>query len=477
MPPILFAVETAQSRSLPLSAQRIVNCFTEKQPQEAKSPVPLFLAPGLSAFAATIPNVPIRGFCVMQNVLYALAGPTFYQIDQFGVGTALGTGVSGDGIVGMASNGNQVCVVNGITGWIYDLTSNNSTNTQGWQQITNGAFSPAQTVDFFDGYFVFDKVGSNEFFLSALYDGTAYNGLDFASAEASPGYVTGTFQNLQLLFIFCQDHIELWYDAGAANFPFQRYTGGVINYGCISPATIIGQDGAIFFLGADKVFYRLQSNYPIRVSTHPVEHIIQEDPDIAQATCCTYVIEGHKFVVLTLAASNRTLVYDISTQKWHERESWDGANVSLGRWRGNSAVTAYGNVYIGDAFNGNVSLLDWTVFTEQGNTMRALAFSAPLHQDRKRVFVSRFELDVQAGVGLTTGQGSNPQIMLSWSKDGGVTFGKLQQWRSMGKIGEYLQRLRWLRMGNARQWVFQIQISDPVPRVIIAAHADVSVGL
>jgi Phage stabilisation protein len=476
MPPIMFAIETSQSRSLPLSAQRIVNCFTEHQPQESKSPVPLFLAPGLSAFAATNSG-PIRGFCIMQGLLYALAGPTLYQVSSLGVGTPLGTGVSGSNLVGMACNGNQICIVNGVTGWIYDLTSNNSTGIQGWQQITSSAFNPANTVTFFDGYFVFDDVGTNEFFLSALYDGTSYNGLDFASAEASPGFVVGTWQNLQLLFIFCADHIELWYDAGNANFPFARYTGGVINYGCVSPATIIGQDGAIFFLGADKVFYRLQSNYPIRVSTHPVEHIIQEDPDITQATCCTYVIEGHKFVVLNLPASARTLVYDISTQKWHERESWNSANVTLGRWRGNVAIAAYGSVYVGDAFNGNISLLDWTTFTEQGNTMRALAFSAPLHQDRKRIFLSRFELDVQAGVGLSSGQGSNPQIMLSWSKDGGVTFGKLQPWRSMGAQGKYLTRLRWLRMGQARQFVFQISITDPVQRVIIAAHADISVGM
>ena len=476
MPPILFAVESAQSRSLPLSAQRLVNLFTEKQPQEAKSPVPLFYAPGLSAFSNS-GNGPVRGYVIMQNVLYAVSGQTLYQIDSAGVATQLGTGIGGTAPVSMSCNGNQICVVNGAGGWIYDLTANNSTFTQGFQQITSTSFYPANTVIFFDGYFVFDRIGTNEYFLSALYDGTSFNGLDFASAEASPGYVTGTFQNLQLLFVFCQDHIELWYDAGAANFPFQRYTGGVINYGCISPQSIIGQDGAVFFLGADKVFYRLQSNYPIRMSTHPMEHIIAQDPDITQAFCFTYVVEGHKMVVLTLPASNRTLEFDISTQKWHERESWDAGNNSLGRWRGNCAVEIYNNIYIGDAFNGNTNKLDWTVYTELGNTIRGLAFSAPLHQDRKRIFLSRFELDVQTGVGLTSGQGSNPQIMLSWSKDGGVTFVPLQMWRSMGKVGEYLTRLRWLRMGQARQFVFSLSVTDPVPRVIISAHADIAVGM
>ena len=79
--------------------------------------------------------------------------------------------------------------------------------------------------------------------------------------------------------------------------------------------------------------------------------------------------------------------------------------------------------------------------------------------------------------GLPSGYGSNPQIMLGWSVDGAQTFKPLQFWRSMGMIGQYLTRLRWLRMGQARQWVFCISVTDPVPRVIIAAHADISVGM
>jgi Phage stabilisation protein len=470
MPPILFATESAESRSLPLSAQRLVNLFTERQPQEAKSPIPLFGVPGMSGFSS-VGSGPIRGGWTMQNVLYVVSGQELYRIDQSGTGTLVGAGIDGASVVSMADNGNQLCIVNGVHGWIYDLT------TLAFTQITSSAFYPARTVSFFDGYFVFDRVGTNEYFLSALYDGLSFNGLDFASAEASPDFVVATVQNLQLLFIFCLQHIELWYDAGTADFPFQRYAGGVINYGSIAPNSIIKQDGAIFFLGSDKVFYRLQSNFPIRISTHAMEHIIAQDDDLTQAFCFTYTLEGHKFIVLQLPVSKRTLVFDISSGKWHERESWTAQSTSLGRWRANCAVAAYGNTYLGDAFNANVNLVDWTIYTELGNPIRGLAYSAPLHQDRKRIFISRLELDVESGVGLTTGQGSDPQIMLGWSKDGGRTFSMLQPWRSMGRIGEYLKRLRWLRMGQARQWVFVLAITDPVKRVILSAHADISVGL
>ena len=419
-------------------------------------------------------SVPVAAVSGPIATLGAVVGGSNYQV---GTPTLVGSGILGTDIVCMSDNGFQLCIVSGQArmGWIYDANPQHS--TYGFQQITDPAFYPANTVSFFDGYFIFDRIGTNEFFLSNLYDGTTYNALDFASAESQPDFVTGTVQNLQLLFIICQEHLELWYDAGAFPFPFQRYTGAGISYGCISPKTIIKQDGAIFFLGTDKVFYRLQSTVPIRVSTHAMEHIIAQDPDITQAYCFTFTLEGHKFVGMTLPLSKRTMIFDISTNRWHERESWDQNNASLGIWRASTVFRAFNGTYIGDAFNSNVNLLDWTVYTELGNTIRGLAYSIPYNQDRKRLFFSRFELDIQAGVGTAVGPGSNPQIMLGWSIDGGQTFKPLQFWRSMGKIGEYLTRLRWLRMGNGRQFVFVIQCTDPVVRVIIAASADISVGM
>lgn len=420
----------------------------------------------------SVPVATLSGTAIA--TLGTITGGTGYQV---GTCTLVGSGIDGTDIVGISDNGSQLCIVSGQVGkgWIFD--TNAQSPTFGFQQITNPNFYPANTVSFFDGYLVFDRIGTNQFFVSDLYDGTSYDGLAFASAESQPDFVTGTIQNLQLLFVICQQHLELWYDAGTSPFPFARYTGAGISYGCVSPKSIIKQDGAIFFLGSDKIFYRLQSTVPIRTSTHSMEHIIAQDPDITQAYCFTFTLEGHKFVVLQLPASQRTLIFDISTGRWHERESWDANNVSLGSWRATTAFRAFNSTYLGDSTDAKVNLLDWTTYTELGNTIRGLAYSVPYHQDRKRLFISRFELDIQAGVGLTSGQGSDPEIMLGWSVDGAETFKTLQPWRSMGRIGQYLRRLRWLRMGQGRQFVFVISITDPVPRVIIAAHADISIGM
>lgn len=473
MPPVLFASGSATSRAPQLNSERLVNAFVEKQPQSAKSQSPIFGAPGVTAFstAGTSPN---RGSWNFNGAAYFVQGSSLYTVAADGTAVQAATGIAGAGPVGISDNGQQLCVVNGAQGYIY-------TTGGGLVPITSTAFYPCRTVTFMDGYFIFDRFGTNEYFISALYDGLSYNGLDFASAEAQPGFVVGTAQNLQLLFIFCTGHIEMWYDAGAAAFPFQRYAGGVINYGTVSPYSIIKQDGAIFFLGADHVFYRLQANTPIRISTHPIETIIEQDPDISQAVSSTYTIQGHKMVQLDLPASNRTLVFDISTGQWHERQSWTsntaGNVVNLGRWRGSHALEIYGKVILGDAFDGRIGELDWTVFTEYGGIMPMICRSTTLHADRKRLFMSRFELDMEAGVGLTTGQGSNPQVMLRYSRDGGKTWSKEELWRSLGKLGEYNKRLRWMKMGQGFQYTFELLITDPVFRTIIQAHADMEQGL
>ena len=88
--------------------------------------------------------------------------------------------------------------------------------------------------------------------------------------------------------------------------------------------------------------------------------------------------------------------------------------------------------------------------------------------DNKRLTIDQMEIDMETGVGLSTGQGSNPQIMLAVSKDGGHEYGP-EQWVSFGEMGKYGVRAVWRRLGIARDWTFKFRITDPVKRVIFGA--------
>jgi len=325
---------------------------------------------------------------------------------------------------------------------------------------------------------VFNRNGTNQFFLSALLDGLTYNGLDFASAEADTGLLVGVGKNLQLLYLFGATHIEMWYDAGSQTFPFARYAGAVIPRGCAAAGTIIAQDQALFFLGDDRIFYRLQGNEPIRMSTHGVEKAIESyGSSISDAFCFTYTIQGHKMIHLTFPSVPHSWVFDISTRKWHERESWDANNNTLKRWRGNCAAECYNKVLIGDFQTGTIWKLDWNAYDEGGNTMQMLAHSSPIHAEKTRLFMNTLELDMQSGIGLANGQGSAPVVMMRGSRDGGETWSAQQPPRSIGKIGEYKTRQRWKNLGQGYQWVFEITISDPVQRALIATYVDAQQGM
>lgn len=77
------------------------------------------------------------------------------------------------------------------------------------------------------------------------------------------------------------------------------------------------------------------------------------------------------------------------------------------------------------------------------------------------IFCQKIELEFQRGVGLVTGQGSDPQIMFQLSRDGGKTWGS-EIWRSAGPLGEYQKRAIWRKLGRARNPVGRFIVSDPV---------------
>lgn len=466
---ISFATNSYQHQSLPISAQRLVNAFAEKEPPDAKTQIAILTPPGLTNFA-TLGNGPIRGMHVMGGVLYVVSGGVLYSVTSAGAGTPVGGNVSGTGFVLMADNGLQLLIINGVFGYIYTVAS-------GFQVITDPNFHASTSAAFFDNYFVFSWDGTNKFFISTSLDGTTYNGLDFASAEVFPDNVVAIINQQENLLIFGGNTIETWYDAGTVNFPFQRIDGGTIERGCAAALSPIKEDNSVFFLGDDLMFYRLDGTIPRRVSTHAIEDAWRSYTTVSDAYTYSYTYEGHKLIVLTFPSANATWVFDISTSLWHERELWDMNNNSYGRWRGSCFANVYNKLLIGDAYSGQVGFLDKTTFTEFGNTMRALMVSPSVNQDRRRIFHSLFELDMETGVGNTIDPGSNPQVMLDWSDDGGRKFVNQQFWQSLGKIGDYKHRLRWPRLGQSRDRRYRVQISDPVPRNIIAAHLHSSIGM
>lgn len=461
---IQFATNSYKSQSLPVSAQRCVNMYAERQPPDAKTDVAVFGCPGIDPFAIC-GSGPVRGMHKMGGVLYVVSGRRLYSVTSDGSATDIGGSITGTGPVSMDDNGSQLVIVNGTNGYLYSVLL-------GFVLITDTDFNAAETVQFFDQRFYFDWKSTNKFFGSDLLDGTAYNALVFASAEARPDNVKAVVLNKQILLVFGDKTIEPWQDVGAPNMPLERVPGVVIERGLAAPRAVAKEDNTVFFIGEDRRQYRLDGLTPVGISTPALDAEWQNYSTVSDAFSFSFPWAGHKFVVTQFPTANTTFVYDIATGLYHERESWDINGRSLGRWRANCHVSCYEKELIGDAFSGAIGYLSASTYTEFGNTTQALLTSAPIHDDRKRVFISRLELDIEAGVGNTSGQGVDPQWMLRSSRDGGRTYTNLQKWRSAGALGQHRTRLRWLKMGQARERVFEATTSDPVKRTLIAAHGD-----
>ncbi len=469
-----FATQSYQHDSLPLSAQRVLNLYGETQPKGTKAQVALLEPPGIIE-AATLGVGPVRGLHTFDGTLYAVSGGSLYSVASNHLVTELGGTIAGSDVVSIGDNGDQIGIVNGSNGYIYSPSS-------GFQLITDTAFNPADTITFLDGFFLFNRSGTGQFFRSDSLDGTSYDSTAFGTAESQSDDTLAVYNHKQILLVGGKASIELWHNANSANFPFQRIGGATIERGLAGSFAITDEDETPFILGEDRIAYRIGGRALRRISTHAIEGAWQGYTTVENVILFAYTWRGHKFICYTFPHIAATFVYDIATNLWHERTSHDRTGNDLGRWRVNGVAKAYNRTYVADAFSGKVGYFDDSTFTEFGDQMRGEAVSAPMFDPEGRpISMPWFELDAELGIGVTSGQGENPQIMLSISDDGGRHFDSPEAWRTMGRKGEHdgtSHQLRWDRLGRFFNRSLKIVITDPVPRRIFGYRTpDLKVGV
>lgn len=433
--------------------------FVSQAPDGARSPVYTEGIPGLT-LKASIGNLPVRGMWTMASILYVVVGTSLHQVDEDYTTTDLGT-IPGASRVSMADNGTQLCIVNGSSGYIYTVAA-------GLVQITDEDFPGAATVAYLDSYFIFNNPGTQQFFISSLLDGTIYDASDFASAESFPDPLIAVFVDHRELFLFGTDTVEIWFNSGAADFPFERATGASVEKGIGAKFSVAKLDNSLLWLDHTGIVRRMGDGYqPIRVSTHSEEVTIAAG-DWQNAYAYTYVQEGHEFYALTIPGAE-TLVYDAASRLWHTRSSF-GTDIH----RAGFEEFVYDKHIVGDVTNGNIYEMTFDEEEENGEPIIAeMIFPQIRVEDSNRFTVYRLELDLEVGVGLATGQGSDPLAMLQISSDGGKTWGNNELIRSLGVSGKYEQRVYWDRLGQHRSFTPRIRISDPVQRAVYTAYVQV----
>jgi hypothetical protein len=457
------------ARSVNAADNRMVNLYPEIVPDGGKQPAFLQRAPGLRQLVR-LPTGPVRGLWTFGDYAYAVSGNKFYKIASDWTYVEKGI-VTGTSPVNMVDNGIQLFIADGANGYIYNA------NTDVFAQITDPDFFGAVGVGFIDGYFVYNQPNSQKFWVTSLYDGTSVDPLDFASAEGSPDNLVTLIVDHREVWLFGTNSVEVWYNAGLPDFPLARIQGAFNEIGCQAAYSVAKLDNALFWLGKDArgngIVYRSKGYTGERVSTHAVEWQIQQYSTLADAVAYTYQQDGHAFYVLNFPTANTTWVFDVSTGVWHERAGWEDNQFT--RHLGQCQMNFANEIVIGDYVTGVLYAYDMNVYSEAGTVQKWLRSWRALptgQNDLKRTAQHSLQLDCETGVGLATGQGSNPQVMLRWSDDGGHTWSS-EHWKSMGQIGQYGKRVIWRRLGmtqKIRDRVYEVSGTDPVKIAIMGAE-------
>lgn len=464
MPRLPWALQSYKHRNLPISAQQIINLFPEQEPRDAAAPVVLLPTPGTSIFTE-LPTGPFRGRHVLGALLYCVSGTVLYSVDVAGSVTTIGT-IPGLEPVDMDDNGAQLGIVCPDTQQLFYYTPATTTLAQ----VTDADFLGAVSIACLGSYTICVRPDSNVFAYSAVGDMSAWDALDFSSAEASSDNIVRGKRVNEQLWLFGERSIEVWTTTSNPDGPFQRLNGAFIERGISAQFSYATRLSVPYWLGDDRVVYRGDGTTPTRISTHPIEQAIGGYAFVSDARAWIYEQEGHVFYCLTFPTAGDTWVYDATTQAWHERES-EPTDTYGGNWRCVDAGAFAGAVVAGDLIDGRLYIIDPTSYTDAGDPVIRVAAGAPFINDGNRMYFSEIEAVMQTGVGLVVGQGSDPQVWMTFSDDGGQTW-SYQKQAALGKIGAFRVRVRWQRIGQGRERVFRLQWSDPVGTALIAANID-----
>jgi hypothetical protein len=436
-----------------------------------------FRTPGLSVFSA-LPQSPVRGSFYALGRLFVVAGAGLYELSSSGAQTSRGTVANDGNPVSIAFNNIQLLIVSGGHAYCFTLATNALLDVTG-----DLAGIPVQ-VDESDTYFIVAFQNSNKYQMSQVLDGTTWPGQLVNEVSVFPDNITSIIVNHRELWVCGQKRSQPFQDTGSTEV-FDPIAGALIETGSVSTFSVARVDNSIFWVGQDErgavIAWRSSGYTPSRISTHAVEVWLSNQANVSQLVSYSYQDRGHLFWVLYVPGGDCSWVYDVTEQLWHKRRSW---NAALGQWGPHYSwnhVFAFGMHLVGDWNSGNLYQMNMEFLTDNGTNIRRLRRAPTVRNEKRWIYHTQMTVDFQAGTGpqppLLDGNNAprQPQAMLRWSNDGGQTWSN-EHWRGMGFAGQYAARVFWMRLGRARDRVYELVIDDPVDVSIVDAYLETANG-
>ncbi len=378
--------------------------------------------------------------------------------------TALGTGTGGAGTYTI-SNSQTVG-----SSTMYGLN---------WTVLpaSDGAFVGGSTVEVVDNYFIYNKPDSQLWGATDLLS-IISNPLSYGTKDGSPDDLVTIIVDRREVYLLGEMSSEVWIDVGAFPFPFQRIPGTSTQQGIAAKFSAARMGNSFAYVSknnrGEATVVRMNGYIPERISTHAVENTLVGQ-NVSDALAWTYQLNGHETYVVTfpsIGENGLTWAFDNTTGLWHKWLYTNNQN-EYERHRGNCCSFYNQQVLVGDYENGKLYRVSLSEYTDDGQLVRRVRRCPHITTDLQRQYFHELQIQFEPGVGLSTGQGNNPQAMLRWSNDGGFTWSN-ENWVTIGAQGQYYNRAMWRRLGWARDRIFEVVVTDPIKAVIVSPNLKAS---
>lgn len=428
-------------------------------PTQGQDPAYLINYPGDTQLFTFSKGVRSRGRAYQyEGNLYCVVSQYLFKVSKQNNAVAVGTLNTDIGWVEIqGNNAGQLMVVDGATGYIYDI------NTTIFQQITDpGFFTNPTTLAYLDGSFIVNSAGTNNWQLSDENNGLSWSQQRTAQFETQWDHIVAIRVNVGQVYLIGNLVTETWIDTGQPAFPYQRNSTGTYQIGTKAVGSCVQAEGTMFFLGNTLVgttsVYMSMGAAPTKISTMAVDREMNAYLHPEDAKAYMFRENGHSFYQINFTSDNASWVYNITNNTWTKLKMSDGTRYVM------EDVTNFNGVNYARAYNdANMYQLGQHLTNYHGlPILKERVGPLIVSPTYSYIRMSYCEAFVSQGFSPETGNSDQPYIWMSISKDRGASFNSAIR-KSMGKKGETGRRTYWHNpTGVSHNYVIRLQNWDDI---------------
>lgn len=445
----------------------LLNCLTEKA--ATKSTVDAIIGRACMEAFRQVGTAPIRGAYakagLMDGQAFIVAKNSGYLLSIDGTVTTLSGTIPGDDPVeidgGLDADYNSVIRVATGTS-LHKFTWSPDT---GPGPIVDEGIAATSTA-FWAGYWLYTAAGDDAVYRQEPAS-TAWNPLDFASAEFAPDPNKGVRVVGDQAALLGSATFEYWYLTGDSTAPMTRSGGQAYDTGCRNIATAVNCKGTLIWVSDDSSVVASEGGAPRLISDNGLAEQIRRTAE-ADLSASFFVKDQHPCYVLHLGTA-ASWVYDLSTQRWSRFSS-----LSYDYWRPRFFANM-GDVVIGTDRNSNQV---WTLDPDSGadgSDPVPKEFYAFVDVPEGRLPLTNVQIDAHLGDAPTSDPDDESVMSLQISRDDGASWSSPRE-RGLGARGNRMVQPRWNGLGEVKApgAILKFACSGPGPFRVSAVRGNVA---